>query len=187
MTDQAKDAKKPPIEVLLVDDEPDMLEVISETLKDQSISCYCASSGEMAITAFRELQPKLIVSDYNMPGLNGMELFRFLRDLGNRAPVIWLTGNATPEVQREAWLRGVLNIFQKPFEVGDLAQHVKQYLKMTPEQIIELRPKFLSQKLFTNVSIDLETALYKKLQKKCLESSTSLSRFVTDQIEKALS
>ena len=174
------------IDVLLVDDEPEMLEMLSELLTARGVSNYAANNGQQAVEAFRGFSPKLIVSDYNMPGLNGMELFRLFRDLGNRAPVIWLTGHSNPEIVREAWLRGVLNIFEKPVDVKIIIDHCIDYLKMTPKQLIELRPRFLTDKMFKTVSLDIDAKLYDRLTKKCIESSSSMSRFISALVEKKL-
>lgn len=191
MTQEAKppevqDEAVSQVQVLLVDDEIDILSLISDALNDRGVTSFSAESGEQAIEAYRKLRPRLIVSDYNMPGLNGLELFKFLRDLGNRAPVIWLTGNSTRAITREAWLRGVLNIFQKPFDVDSLVDHCCEYLNMRPQEIIELRPKFLDNIVFKNLSIDLDKSLYESLQKKCLEVSISMSRYVSSLVEQSL-
>jgi DNA-binding response OmpR family regulator len=172
------------IEVLLIDDEPDILEALTETFHNHSISCASADTGEKAIAAFKKLKPKLIVSDYNMPGFNGLELYRILKDIGNLASVVWLTGNSTPDIIKDAWLSGVLNIFQKPFEVPELVKHVKSYLKMTPEELIELKPRYLSNLNLTHVSIDLDTSLYNEVLDECIKSSISFSRLINDMLKK---
>ena len=70
-----------PIKILLVDDEPDVLEFMSYSLKKEGYSVFTASNGKDAIKIAKQIDPKLIVLDVMMPEMDGMETCREFRSL----------------------------------------------------------------------------------------------------------
>ncbi len=72
---------KMPIKILLVDDEPDVLEFMSYSLKKEGYSVFTASNGKDAIKIAKQIDPKLIVLDVMMPEMDGMETCREFRSL----------------------------------------------------------------------------------------------------------
>ncbi len=125
-----------------------------------------------------------------MPGLNGVEFLRFLRNLNVSVPVIWITGNADEETMKEAWRLGVFHLFQKPFDPEEVANEILNALKVDPELWVRLQPKFLTEayvdKHFQKIQVELEKDLYQKVKEFCLKNSISLNNFVSDALRKAM-
>ena len=76
--------------ILLVDDEVQILDILMDQLSDLGL-CLRATDGREALSMARIYRPDLIISDYKMPGLSGLELVRALQDQGFKVPVIYLS------------------------------------------------------------------------------------------------
>ncbi len=176
--------------VLLIDDEPYVLEMLATEMKERGIEYRCASDGNEALALIEKERPAVIVSDYKMPGLNGIELLRFLRNLKTNVPVIWVTGNADDETMREAWRLGVYHLFQKPFEPEEIADEVANALQITPELWLRLQPKFLTEayvdKHIQKIQLELDKNLYQALKEHCLKKSISLNSYINDLLRTSL-
>ncbi len=100
--------------VLIVDDEPILLQVTRAYLeKSGDISVDAVDSGEKALSAIRKKQYDAVVSDYLMPGMDGISLLRELRSSGNDIPFIIFTGRGREEVVIEAFDSGADSYIQK--------------------------------------------------------------------------
>ncbi len=165
--------------VLVVDDEVEIAELVAEEIKVKGMSAIVCSNGKDALEKIQANNPKVIVSDYNMPGLDGLELLRFIGDLKLKIPVIWITGHADQKIYKEAWRMGVHEFITKPFDVTEVADHVKVAFDLKPESMFERRPKFMNDKHFKHLEIDMEIELFNKLKNQCLKDNISMSRFIT--------
>ena len=90
--------------VLIADDEPELLECFSEVVEELGHRCLTASDGEEALELARLRRPDLIISDYMMPGRDGVSVIRELREIDALAhvPVI-LVSASFPRGLDEAW------------------------------------------------------------------------------------
>lgn len=165
--------------VLVVDDEVEIAEIVAEEVGVHGLKAIVCSNGKEALELIQKNIPKVIVSDYNMPGLDGLELLRFIGDLKLRIPVIWITGHADQKIYQEAWRMGVHEFITKPFDVVEVADHVKAAFNLKPETNFERRPKFMNDNYFKHLEVDMEKELYEKLKAKCLNENISMSRFIT--------
>ena len=125
-------SKKGPI--LLIDDDADECEVITETLRHLKIenALLCFNDGQEALDYLRSTieQPFLILSDVNMPGMNGLELRRqIFNDEALRRksiPFIFLTTSATPMAVNEAYEMSVQGFFEKPHSMAEIKSLIKE-------------------------------------------------------------
>lgn len=103
------------IRVLHVDDEPDFLSLTAEYLEreDDRLSVETATSDEVALDILAEREIDCIISDYDMPGMDGLEFFRTLRDDFPDIPFILFTGKGSEAVAAEAISAGVSDYLQK--------------------------------------------------------------------------
>jgi CheY-like chemotaxis protein len=101
--------------ILVVDDDRMMLEVISRILAGQGMLAHCASSGAQALDIMREKSFHLMITDLNMPGLDGLELSRKTLELAPHMRIIMDTGDASPGNLSLAKEIGISRILHKPF------------------------------------------------------------------------
>jgi CheY-like chemotaxis protein len=106
--------------VLVVDDEPDVLETLREILEVLGYKTSTAASGEQAIAEMATVQPELVLLDLMMPGMSGLEALTHFREHHRTVPVIVVTGNTDPAVAREARAGGAVDVLGKPLDFSAL-------------------------------------------------------------------
>lgn len=121
--------------VLVVDDEPTILEITRSTLEAGGYRVRTARNGTEALTVFFQEADRVdaVLTDIMMPSMDGLTLARSLRKLKEKLPIIAATGllNATQEEDRGAQLRelGVKHVLKKPFNTDDLFLTLRQALE----------------------------------------------------------
>lgn len=101
--------------ILVVDDEPNYLIVLSELLRDEGFEIFTADSGQKAIPIVRHTDLDLVISDMKMPGMDGIELLDRIKNLNRNLPVILITAYADVERAVEAMRLGAFTYLAKPF------------------------------------------------------------------------
>lgn len=123
------------IRVLVVDDEPDARETLQQILEHCNAEVLTASSAREALEALPRWRPDILISDIGMPGEDGYELIRRVRELpaesGGRTPAAALTAFARGEDRRRALLAGFQMHIAKPVEVKELAAVVANLVRGT--------------------------------------------------------
>lgn len=117
--------------ILIVEDEPDILEVLSYNLRQAGYEVYAAEEGEEGLRLAEEKMPDLVVLDLMLPGMDGLELCRLLkqRESLRRVPVLMLTAKAE-EVDRIVGLElGADDYVTKPFSPRELVLRIKAILR----------------------------------------------------------
>jgi len=110
---------------LLVDDEVSFLDALAERLRMRGLEVVCAKSGREALTEVETHVFDAVVLDLAMPGLDGIETLRRLRQLQPELQVMILSGRATVQTAVEATRLGATDIFEKPTEVDTLVQRIR--------------------------------------------------------------
>ncbi len=100
--------------VLVVDDEPDAVELLQEFLTNKGYEVITASSGEEALRKVKEERPHLILLDVRMPGMNGLDVLRQVRQFDQEIGVIMVTAVNEEETGREALKLGAFDYIVKP-------------------------------------------------------------------------
>jgi CheY-like chemotaxis protein len=114
--------------VLVVDDEPLLLMVVAETLRDAGYNVIEAGTSDMAVELLKEHSDiDLLISDIKMPGLSGYQVVDFGRSLRPDLKVLLMTGYAQEPVPRRMSESGV-QVLHKPFDFDTLPDLVKQIL-----------------------------------------------------------
>ncbi len=119
--------------VLIVDDEPDIVESIKFSLELENIECIEAYDGEEALLKARVAHPDLILLDIMLPKTNGYEVCRLLKydETAEHIPIIMLTSR-TQETDKSMGKKVCADEYVcKPFEMGKLVNMTKKYLNIT--------------------------------------------------------
>src|SRR3984957_19345264 len=116
-------------QVLVVDDEPNIRELVQVALKFHGCSVTTAASGKQALRQAEATRPDLIVLDVMMPDMDGFEVCRRLRAAGNEVPVIFLTARDTSSDTVTGLALGGDDYVTKPFSVEALVARVRAVLR----------------------------------------------------------
>jgi two-component system response regulator GlrR len=118
-------------DILLVDDDPDLLKLISLRLSSTGYRVRTADSGETALAAIAVARPQVVVTDLRMPGIDGLQLFDAIHREHPALPVLILTAHGTIPDAVAATQRGVFGYLTKPFDSKDLLQKVASAIKLS--------------------------------------------------------
>ena len=118
-------------QLLLVDDDADLLRLLSMRLKAAGHRVSCAASAEAALAQLALERPQLVISDVQLPGLDGLTLFDRIHASHPSLPVILLTAHGTIPDAVEATARGVFSYLTKPFDGKALLQKVDEALALS--------------------------------------------------------
>jgi two-component system, NtrC family, response regulator GlrR len=116
-------------DILLVDDDPDLLKLISLRLTSAGYRVRTADSGETALATIAVERPSTVITDLRMPGIDGLQLFEAVHRQHPALPVIILTAHGTIPDAVNATQRGVFGYLTKPFDSQDLLQKVAAALE----------------------------------------------------------
>ncbi|MBW1739728.1 MAG: response regulator [Deltaproteobacteria bacterium] len=125
---------QPTIRVLLVDDEEDLLEYLSKRLLKQGFTVKATFSGEEAIEAANEGYYDIAVVDLKMPGMDGVETQKRLREIQPFLQCIVLTGHGSIESALESGQQDAFQYFLKPVDYDDLVVAIKDAYKKKIEK-----------------------------------------------------
>jgi two-component system response regulator GlrR len=114
--------------LLLVDDDPDLLKLLSMRLQAAGYGVTAVESGEDALAHMAMNRPQLVVSDVQLPGIDGLKLFDEIRERHPALPVILLTAHGTIPDAVEATARGVFTYLTKPFDGKALLEKIAEAL-----------------------------------------------------------
>jgi len=116
--------------ILVVDDEPDIRQLVSEILEDEGYQVSIAETAEEARTQLREHNPDLVLLDIWMPGEDGISLLKSWSESGVlRCPVIMMSGHGTIETAVEATRLGAYDFIEKPLTMAKLLLSVEHALR----------------------------------------------------------
>jgi two-component system NtrC family sensor kinase len=121
--------------ILIIDDEPNVQDVLAKTLSSRGYTVATAGSGETGIARLDEAEFDVILCDFRMPGLSGMDFYRRIQaERPHLAPrIIFITGDTANLVTRRFIEENNLNILEKPFDLPDLIQVIRLVREKSPE------------------------------------------------------
>ena len=106
------------MKLLIVDDSKAMRMIVNRTLKQAGFGGHTileASNGNEALSLIEKEKPDLVLSDWNMPEMKGIDLLRSLRAAGNHTRLGFITSESSSEIRREADEAGAAFVITKPF------------------------------------------------------------------------
>jgi two-component system OmpR family response regulator len=115
--------------VLVVDDEPNITELVAMALRYEGYNVRTAGTGRAALVAVTQFDPALVILDVMLPDIDGMEVLRRLNSTGRRVPIIFLTARDATEDKVHGLTIGGDDYVTKPFSVEELMARVRVVLR----------------------------------------------------------
>lgn len=112
-------------EILLVDDDQNFMQLVRNLLVQEGLAVQCASSAEEGLILLKNRAFQLMITDFNMPGLDGLQLARKSREIAPHMPIIMSSGNISPELPRMASKAGIAAVLAKPFGSNELLEAIR--------------------------------------------------------------
>src|SRR5580765_3060467 len=110
-----------PGKILIVDDEPFNLDLLEQELSDLGYPSERANDGKQALAKLDQIDPDLVLLDYRMPDMNGLDVLREIRQRRKDLPVVMITAFGTIDLAVEAVKAGADDFVTKPFDPEHLA------------------------------------------------------------------
>ena len=118
-------------QVLVVDDEPSIVDAVATALRYEGFEVREARTGRAALSAAQESPPDLLILDVMLPDLNGLEVTRRLRADGVRVPVLFLTARDSVEDKVAGLTVGGDDYVTKPFSLAEIVARTRAILRRT--------------------------------------------------------
>ncbi|HKV94429.1 MAG TPA: sigma-54 dependent transcriptional regulator [Candidatus Angelobacter sp.] len=120
--------RNPLVTLLAIDDDPQVLELISEALGEEEIELITASEPQAGLRIFFEKRPQIVITDLKMPNLNGLEVLEKIVDADPGAEVILMTADYSTDLAVEAIRNGACDFVIKPLDLKKLRERVKELM-----------------------------------------------------------
>lgn len=127
------------IHVLLVDDEPDFVEMLSERLATRGFSVSSALTGEEAIAQVRAGGIDVVILDVQMPGMDGIAILRAIKQIEPLVEVMMLTGRGSVTTAVDGMKAGAFDYALKPADIDDLVEKISGAYKRKSDQEERIR------------------------------------------------
>jgi two-component system OmpR family response regulator len=141
-----------PSRVLVVDDEPNITDLVATALRYEGFEVVTAGSGREALEEVVRQRPHLVLLDVMLPDLDGFEVARRLRQEGRRVPILFLTARDATEDKVRGLTLGGDDYVTKPFSLAELLARVRAVLRRVQEG-----PETSSRLVFADLELDEET------------------------------
>ena len=115
--------------ILIVDDEPSMLELLEIMLKKEGYDVTCSGSGKNAIELCKESYYDMVITDIKMPQVTGLDVLHRVKEISPETVIILITAYATMETAIEAMKEGAYDYISKPFKVSEIKTIIKKAIE----------------------------------------------------------
>jgi two-component system OmpR family response regulator len=144
----------PEARLLVVDDEPNIRELLSASLRYAGFEVATAADGQQALALADSFRPDLLVLDVMMPGLDGFGVVRRLRQSGRHTPVLFLTARDAAEDKVSGLTLGGDDYVTKPFSLDEVLARIRAVLRRTAAAP---RPSEAPRLAFADIELDEES------------------------------
>jgi two-component system OmpR family response regulator len=145
--------KRPEARLLVVDDEPNIVELLSASLRFAGFDVATAAGGIEALQTARTFRPDLVVLDVMMPGLDGFAVARRLRESGARVPIVFLTARDATADKVTGLTLGGDDYVTKPFSLEEVVARIRAVIRRT-NSAATATPSRLH---FSDLALDVDT------------------------------
>lgn len=160
--------------ILVVDDTPATIGILSETLESDGFQVFIATTGEKAIQRAENIQPDIILLDVMMPGLDGFETCMRLKKIDSikDVPILFMTGLSAIESKVKGFQAGAVDYVTKPIEIDEVLSRIKTHLALRDAK------KLL---VIQNDQLQVEISERKTVEEKVRELNTNLEKRVVER------
>jgi DNA-binding NtrC family response regulator len=123
-------------QLLVIEDELVLAKNIARYFERQGHTVGVVHDGESGVNTARELLPDVVIVDFQLPGLNGLEVIRELRRMDDEIRIIMITGHGTINLAVEAMKAGSMDLLTKPLSLASLDEVVQRALKERAERTV---------------------------------------------------
>jgi len=123
------------LRLLLVDDETEFIETLADRLKLRDLEASIAHNGEEALSLVEEEEPDVIVLDVKMPGIDGIEVLRRVKQAHPNVEIIILTGHGTEKEEKAARSLGVFDFMKKPADIDALVPRIRNAFRQRMKKL----------------------------------------------------
>src|SRR5215468_888566 len=150
--------------ILIADDEPSNRNILSQELTHKGYTIETANDGAEALRKIESSRPDLIILDYMMPTLSGLEVLKELRKRENDTPVVMITAYGTMERAVEAMKEGAYDFITRPYEPDHIAlvvrkalerQRLKRGVEILSEEVAERYRLVVGESAKMTAAVDL--------------------------------
>ena len=134
------------LKVLLVEDEENIARLLKDAIGDSFFSCIIATDGEDGLEKFEKHSPDIVITDINMPRLNGLDMSKKLKDMNPTIPIIILSAFSEKEKLFSAIDIGVTKYFLKPFDPDELLDYIDSISENIASKMLTLSEGFVFNK-----------------------------------------
>ncbi len=125
MMNKATDMQK----VLIIDDDPVVLQLASGILRKKGFEVYSAKEGQAGLQMLQDIIPDIVITDYQMPGMSGIDVLSKIREVDDTIPVIILTAYGDASLTIRSMKTGAFDFIEKPIYPKELLETVKNGLQ----------------------------------------------------------
>jgi CheY-like chemotaxis protein len=159
------------MKVLIAEDDPLVRRYLSTMARSFGHECLEADNGVDALEVFEKENPDLVLSDYQMPLMDGFKLLREIRELSQSVAVIIITGEGSGEVAARALQLGANNYLYKPVADKQLRHLFAQYAAIVSKRSVNCQLERMVESRSLQMSID-----------NCLELTTNVAQFLVNEV-----
>jgi len=134
------------LKVLLVEDEQNLSRLLKDAIGDNFFSFSVAQDGIEGIEKFEKISPDIVITDINMPRLDGLDMANRLKEINPNIPIIILSAFSEKEKLFSAIDVGVTKYFLKPYDPDELLEYIESIAPALGEKTIELADEFVFNK-----------------------------------------
>jgi len=115
--------------IIIVDDEKDTCDIVSKILGDEGYKTFSTISSRSALAKIKKEKPDLVLMDIKMPGMDGIEMLKCIREIDKSITVVMMTAYGDVDTAREAMRLGAFDYITKPFDIDVLKSVAREALK----------------------------------------------------------
>ena len=129
------------IRLLLVDDEPLLLDSLKKVLTRRAMEVFTAENGDQALNLLQDTPIDVVVLDIKMPGMDGLDVLRRIKAGSVNREVILLTGHPTVETAMTGMKQGAFEYMMKPPDIAQLAELIRKAYQLRREKLAKEQQK----------------------------------------------